>query len=295
MSQVVLQTVSQKLPILPAKVRALLQALEEPARYTTAELASMVAACGNLEAVLVNMLNSGFFRTRRKVRSAQDAFLLIGFNATRSVILGAVLKGLFPPREIVRNFDRELFLRHCIGTALASEMLAEKAGLSSELNRYRMSTYGFTHDIGTLALDYCLPVTLSRIYAHARSAGVTILQAERHILGELNHGIIGELVCRIWQLPADITNVVAYHHAPRQAKFDRTAVTVLYVGDNISWNYYEKLLSDQGLRYPMEKSVLAELGLSQADAVQIEEALPQQVDQAMRLLTLEAVDFSMLA
>jgi hypothetical protein len=29
--------------------------------------------------------------------------------------------------------------------------------------------------------------------------------------------------------------------------------------------------------------------------VQIEEALPQQVDQAMRLLTLEAVDFSMLA
>ena len=89
--------------------------------------------------------------------------------------------------------------------------------------------------------------------------------------------------------------MVAYHHAPRQAKSDRTAVTVLYVGDNISWNYYEKLLSDQGLRYPMEKSVLAELGLSQADAVQIEEALPQQVDQAMRLLTLEAVDFSMLA
>ena len=157
MSQVLLQVISQKLPKMPPKVRSLLYALEQPQKYSIAEVAALVADCGNLEGIVLDMLNSGFFRTRRKARSAQDAFLLIGFSAARSVVLGVVLKGLFPKEELVQNFDRDFFLRHCIGTAPSGAR--ERMGADSRLNRYRLSTYGFTHDIGTLAMDYCAPIT----------------------------------------------------------------------------------------------------------------------------------------
>jgi HD-like signal output (HDOD) protein len=293
-SQVLLQVISQKLPKMPPKVRSLLYALEQPQKYSIAEVAALVADCGNLEGIVLDMLNSGFFRTRRKARSAQDAFLLIGFSAARSVVLGVVLKGLFPKEELVQNFDRDFFLRHCIGTALASEMLAERMGADSRLNRYRLSTYGFAHDIGTLAMDYCAPITLSRIYAYAKRESVPVLQAERAVLGELTHSSIGDHVCRLWQLPGDITNVVAYHHAPRKAAEDEQAVAILYVGDIISWNYYERLLGNHDLRYAMDPTVLSSLGLTKADAQQVEDDLPQKVDEAMRFLTTDAIDFTLM-
>lgn len=295
MSKLVLQIVSQKLPRMPKQVVTLLEALESPEEYTLPQIAHLVGNCGRLEEVVLDMLNSGFFKTRRRAKNIEDAFLLIGFAAVRSVILGTVIKILFPRREIIENFDRDLFLRHCLGTALATEMLCEKAGLLDILNRYSLITYGFTHDIGTLALDYCLPVTLNRIYAYAKHAGVTILQAERTILTDLDHGIVGELVCRLWQLPTDITNVVTYHHMPRRAPGDKVALLAVNAGDRVSWNYYEGLLGNHKLRHDLDSTILSELGLTLDDAREVEGKLPEMVDQAMELLNIRAIEGTLLS
>lgn len=295
MPQVLLKVIEEKLPILPARVARLLEALEHPEKYSTAQIAALVAQCGNLEQVVLDMLNSGFFRTRRRAQSIQDAFLLIGSDAARSVVLAVVLKGLFPQRELIPNFDRGLFLRHCIGTALASEMLAERIGVADESSRYRFSTYGFTHDIGTLALDYCAPITLNRVFAYAQREKVSILNAERVILGELTHGVVGAHVCRLWGLPKDIANVAEHHHRPAQARTDQQEVAILYVGDGVSWNYYEKLLGSRGLRYPVDPTVVAGLGLTEAHLAEVEEELPGRVEEAVRLLNVEAVDLRLLS
>ena len=89
----------------------------------------------------------------------------------------------FPGASFLENFDRENFLRHCLGTGLAAQLLCIEAGLSEQYDSYKLINYGLIHDIGILALDRCLPVTLNRIFQIATEERIPILQAEVKVLG----------------------------------------------------------------------------------------------------------------
>ena len=134
--------------------------------------------------------------------------MLVGLEATRHIILGIVIHALFPKSQVVESFDRGSFLRHCLGTGIAARQLCLESWLDATYDSYKLTTYGLVHDIGGLALERCLPVTLSRIFRMVAEERVPVLEAEVKVLGQFTHSAIGEWVCRHWNLPADIRNVV---------------------------------------------------------------------------------------
>jgi len=53
-------------------------------------------------------------------------YSLWGLEATRHIILGILLQALFPQRQLLENFDRRSFFRHCLGTVLLRSSCARR-------------------------------------------------------------------------------------------------------------------------------------------------------------------------
>lgn len=286
MSTVLLKLIEENIPDLPRTAVEILEALERPTEMDIEALEAKMMRCGNLNEAIVQVLNSGYFATRRQAKNLHDAILLIGVRSLRNVVLALMIKLLFPQKELIHNFDRASFLRHCLGTAIACEMLTEYQG---EADRFRLFTYGFTHDIGVLVLDYCVPFTLSRVYTIAKVNGLSVLEAENRILAGLTHATIGEWLCRKWNLPPDIYQAVAYHHWPTGSQENRRELSLLHLGDVISLNYYEFLLNS-GRTYAINPEIVAALGLTNNQLRSVEDKLPDKVEQAIQLLDMSALD-----
>lgn len=288
-STVVLQMLERDLPVLPLQIADVIEELQDPSEINREALISKIKECGNLADIVLRILNSEYLWNVRRVSDLEDAVLLVGLEAVRHIILGVLLQSLFPKHQLVQNFDRGNFLRHCLGTALAAQMLCAAAGLSERYDSYRLITYGLIHDIGILALDRCLPMTLNRIFRMAKDEDLPILEAEVKVLGKFTHSVIGEWVCGKWNLPEDIRYVVQYHHAPKKARMVRQEIILMNIADTISFNYYESLL-ESAHKYRMDVELVRSLGLTMAQISKVEEALPVKVEQALERLDLKALD-----
>ncbi|NLM41740.1 MAG: HDOD domain-containing protein [Firmicutes bacterium] len=289
MSNVILQVLARDLPELPAPMAGIVAQLRNPNLIDLEALIDKIKACGNLSDIVLRMVNTGYLRHGRIADNLDDAVLLVGVEAVRHTVLGVLLYSMFPKRKLVQNFSRENFLRHCLGTAIAAQMLLDAAGLGEQYDSYRLITYGLLHDIGIVALDRCLPVTLNRIFQMAAEEHMPILEAEVKVLGKLTHSVIGEWVCGKWNLPPDIRNVVQYHHAPRKAKGSREEVVLMHIADVISFNYYESLLESVH-KYGMDVELVRSVGLTMSQISEVEEALPERVERAMQRLDVEALE-----
>lgn len=283
MSNVILQVLERDLPELPPQVAEIIEELRDPNLIDRPVLIRKINECGNLGAAVLRVVNSVGQRRGRCARSLEDAILLVGLEATRYIILGILLQALFPQRQLLENFDRRSFFRHCLGTGLAAQLLCQEAGLSGRFDTYKLVNYGLIHDIGILALDRCLPVTLNRIFQIATEENIPILQAEGKVLGRHTHSAIGQWVCTKWHLPPDIRNVVQYHHAPRRAQVNKQEIIIMHIADTISFNYYESL-RESVHKYEIDADLVESLGLSMAQILKVEEALPQRVERALEIL-----------
>jgi len=289
MSNVVLQVLERDLPDLPAQMSEVIAELKDPNLIDLPVLITKISQCGNLSEIVLRMVNSGYLRHGRKADDLEEAVILVGMEAVRHTILGVVLYSMFSKRQVLENFNRMNFLRHCLGTALAARMLSTEAGLDEQLDSYKLITYGLLHDIGIVALDRAMPITLNRIFKMAAEENMPILEAEVRVLGKLTHSMIGEWVCGKWNLPQDIRNVVQYHHAPRKAKLNRPEVALMHIADVISFNYYESL-TESVHKYALDMELLRSLGLNMGQIAQVEEALPERVERAMRALDFDALE-----
>lgn len=289
MSTIILQTLEAKIPTLPNVLNEILNDLENPATVDTQALITKINSCGNLSDIIVNLLNSGYFKTKKKVQNVHEGFILIGVESMRNVVLGILLRSLLAEEQFVENFDRQLFFKHCIGTAYASEMLLKHSNLVNHPNPYKLFTYGFTHDIGVLALDYCMPFTISRVHAFAKEKKIPLLRAETKILGEYVHTTVGAWLCQKWNIPLDIANIIRYHHSPRQAAVDKKELFLVSIGDTISMNYYERML-DSNHQYRIDTYIMESVGLSMQQIMEVQDRLPSKVDKAIKFLNVETLD-----
>lgn len=288
MSTMIFQVLERDLPSLPPSVAVVLAELGDPTTIDVQLVISELEKTPQIGENVVKIINSGYLKARRKADNIRDAILLVGIPAARNIILAVLLKILFPQRG-AQTVEREAFLRHCIGTAVASEMLSGCVELEGDCDRHRMITYGFTHDIGTLALDYAMPFTLQRIHALAKAEGVSLLEAEVRVLDNITHATVGEWVSNYWDLPRDISNVIKYHHTPRQAQENREELLVIHLGDLLSMNYYEAMVAT-GHIYKFDPTLLELLGLTMKQVEEIQEALPEKVDRVYKVLDMGGLD-----
>ncbi|MDO9054668.1 MAG: HDOD domain-containing protein [Gallionella sp.] len=168
-------------------------------------LASVIGTDVGLSAGLIKTANSPYFGMRQRVRSVNEAIVILGLKTASRAVAGLVLSKAFPN---VANLER--FWDASARIALLSGWLAQYLNISG-LHADDAYTFGLFRDCG-------IPVLLGRFPRYenvlvAANGDVTRSFTEVEA-AELptNHAMVGCLLAQNWWLPEEICLAIRNHH-----------------------------------------------------------------------------------
>lgn len=188
------------------------------------EIARQISHDQALSARVLRVANSSFFGLQNKVATIQEAVVVLGFRAVRSMVLAIGMGGAFRTDQC-KGFNAGAQQRHSIGTSMVAWHLSDMAGCNRDL----AFTAGLLHDVGQLALASNFSVEYAETIAFQRKHDLFITDAEREILGT-DHAEVGGLLAEIWHFPEPLRQAVADHHDPVRAGAESLA-NLMHVAD----------------------------------------------------------------
>ncbi len=228
---------------------------------------------------LISVLNT-FSKLDRKIITVKDAIIYLGTKNTRLIAISFLTRLLLPDKEgRTKVFDKRKYWKHCLGTSIAAYKLADKIGLS---NKDKVFVYGLIHDIGVTLLAITLPDKLDSIHS-LQQKGLHQIAAEKIVLSGITHADIGMWLCKEWNLPKEIIEIVAYHHTPFVSCENSVEVRLLHLADAISTNYYETLLGNHTTFLYSDK-IRTSLNLAQEDISEINAGISDEINKIYKLL-----------
>ncbi|MBS1139708.1 MAG: hypothetical protein H6R13_1161 [Proteobacteria bacterium] len=251
------------LPALPTVVAELLASFGND-EVDIGLLAEQISHDQALTARLLRVANSSFYGLQSRISTINEAVVVLGFRAVRSMVLAVGVSGVFRA-DHCPGFDPQAYIRHCVGVGLVARALAQMTGRNPEL----AFTGGILHDIGELVLATCFPEQYAKALAYRTQHDCSLIEAERDIIG-LDHGMVGGLLADTWRFPASLRSAVAEHHSPSAATAGSLA-DLTHLADCIA-HALGLAKTDSEMVMPVDPTAWQRLGL---DSEKIAPILPQ--------------------
>lgn len=260
---------------LPPELSVLLEMLKDPMTLDRGALVKQIGAVPGLEQSILELVNSSYFQTTRKIETMREVVLYYGVQNVQDFVSYLAIRPFHA--QIVKQtriFRASHYWRHSLGTAVAARMLSSKLDRGES---YMMFSYGLFHDIGVTVLHKVFPDEIDEIFREQRRHNDQIT-AERKILDGVTHEELGLWLCKKWRLPASIQNIVAYHHRPLEAPIAQEEVKLFHVADMIGIMYYEEQLGVYNTK-EIDKTILDSLRIHPEMVKEIRRALPAEVEK----------------
>lgn len=194
------------LPALPSIVLELIRSFDDP-EVDVARLAETISHDQALAARTLRVANSSFYGLTSKVKTINQAVMVLGFDTVRSLVsAGAIvhaLPGTGPHRDLAQ------FWRHAMATAVCARSIARRTRLNQE---YAFLS-GLLHDIGRLVLATRFPRQYAAAMDWRDQHDAWQVDAEQQVLG-IDHQQVGLMLAELWKFPALIQRAIGNHHAP---------------------------------------------------------------------------------
>ena len=171
--------------------------------FSAHELAAIIATDQALTAKLLRLANSPYYGFARRITTARDAVVLLGYRSVRGAALTSCL---MQTAQTSGNLDQDAFWQFSIATGILAEVLARTDGAHQE----EAFTAGVLHQIGLLALDQGRPQALRAALAAREDRGLSLHDAEREVLGFTD----AELGALHWNFPQALAEAVRDHAKP---------------------------------------------------------------------------------
>lgn len=214
---------AQKLPNIPKVVQELIESFNDE-NVNTEAIANKISADQVLTAKVLRAANSAHYGGHRKVASVNDAVLILGFNAVRTLVLASGITGAFKAPD---GFDLRGFWHNSFAVASTCKWLARYSKDSQET----AFTCGMIHNIGELLIHILLPEECKEIQKIV-DKGARNSDIEKHVLGFDFPEAGAELASR-WKFPDSIVAAIRYQLDPNSsAEFSRYAA-LIYIADYI--------------------------------------------------------------
>lgn len=203
------------LPTIPTLLLPLLQHLCEPAEAVSIDrVVSIISQDPSLAAQCLRMVNSPLFGMRYPIETVRGAVLGLGVNRVRQIAMTcSLLKSLASKGAISA---RSLWA-HSLAVAMVAEKFAREGGYPEPEQAY---SAGLLHDLGILVALAACPAEFDSAAVVASRERRALYLCERELNG-FDHGEIGAMLARQWQLPAPYHQVLRYHHEVEQASEHR--------------------------------------------------------------------------
>ena len=214
------------LPSIPSSVSRIMAVLDDP-ESSTRELTEAIGTDQSLATRLLKIVNSAYYGFPRKIDSLDQAVTVLGYRSIRELLLVTTLLNEVNSRTGQRSLDRKRFWEHALGCGAAAKTIARWKGVSGADTIFLA---GLLHDIGKVFLDAFLHDEYSQIVEAAQKKNLLLIEAEEYFLG-VNHTDFGHWLAAEWNLPANLTAAILYHHEPDLAKNHYQVACLVHIGD----------------------------------------------------------------
>lgn len=196
------------LPAMPHIATLVVEKLSDP-KAMPRDIYYLITKDQGLAARVLKVANSPYYGASRSISSMRDAVLFMGFDAIRSLIMTAVMKGMFSALGLAEK----LLWEHSLASASAARQIATALGIE---NTEEAFLAGLVHDIGKAVLFLRFPDKMSHIMQEVYNTGASFSDLEQTVLG-FTHAQVGQLVADKWRFALNIEDAIANHHQPDQA------------------------------------------------------------------------------
>jgi HD-like signal output (HDOD) protein len=246
------------LPTLPAVLAPLLRYLEQPPEnIDLQQVIELISQDKSLTAQCLHMANSPLFGRLQTVDSVRGAVMALGIRHMREIAVSCSVLKLMP--SVRSTLDPSVFWVHSFSCALVSQKLAQRIRFYNPEKAYLA---GLLHDLGIIAILWLAPDDFCAAFDLARCEEIPLHEAEQRTLG-FSHCETGEILAHRWNLAADVSAVVQFHHHPETAPAHRSLVAIVHLADLLC------RMRDLGYGYPEQRQI--NLLESQAHALLIAE------------------------
>lgn len=189
--------------VLPFVARKLIEIISDN-NVSISDLCDVVEKDQIIAARVLKVSNSALYGLRMEVTSLQQAIMILGFKAIRSLVLSVSTKSLHKRIGITEK----MMWDHSVGAAIATKMIS--AHLESEVKDVAFLG-GLMHDLGKVFMNNELPEAFSKVMMKIYNQGVESIIAEEEIFG-YTHAEIGAKVISKWGLSPVLVKILEMHH-----------------------------------------------------------------------------------
>lgn len=197
-----------RLPSIPKVVQELLQTFDNP-DADMKQIANKIALEPVLTAKLLRTANASHYGLPRKVASVQDAVIVLGFSAVRTLVMAS---GLVTSLKMPAALDKKQFWTDAFAVAEGAKWLGK---FGAKVDPNTLATAGLVHTVGQL-LMYSVYPDLAIKVKHAMAAGQSRLEAEQAVFG-YTYCVVGAELAKRWKFPAAICEALLHQNAPLAA------------------------------------------------------------------------------
>lgn len=180
------------------------------------DLAHAVKADPAFVGRLIKAANTVHAGGRRPIASIQDALIVLGIPAVRSMALGFSLLSSFKAGKC-GNFDYLHFWSRSLALAVALQTLVARTHAAPPEEAFSI---GLLSHIGELALATIFPDEYSRVLAQSREKGAASLIDIEQATFVMTHGELTAAMMIDWGLPKIFASPVYFHEQPDKADFE---------------------------------------------------------------------------
>ncbi|MCH8156269.1 MAG: HDOD domain-containing protein [Nitrospinae bacterium] len=189
-----------------------LREVTEDEDFSFEEVGEIITMDASLSARILRIVNSAFYCFDSKIESIPHALSVIGIEELQQLVLATSVMKQFQgiPRDLI---DMESYWKHSVACGLAARSIAS---LMQENNPERFFIAGLLHDVGRLVMCIKAPDLFSQAMSYSRKSGDRLQRSEAKVFG-FDHGEVGGMLLKSWNLPTSLQEPAAYHHRPTQA------------------------------------------------------------------------------
>ncbi len=186
---------ADKLPTLPGIAIKILETVKKE-DVNVREVADVLSADPPLSAKVLKTVNSPYFGINREITSVGHAVGLLGIDTVKTLALSFSLVGGLKKKG-KDEFDYAAFWKNSLTSAVVSRSVAHEILPASAEDLFFL---GLLSDIGTLAINRCMPEQYSLVLKEKQDSSCSLHEAETRTLG-FSHADIGAELIKRWGLP----------------------------------------------------------------------------------------------
>ncbi len=218
---------------------------------------------------VLQLINSAYYSLPSKVNSL----------TRKNVVLSFALFESFSKRDAFRAFTADAFWAHSLSVAAGAKLLAGHHDVPfAEREDYFVA--GLMHDIGKIPLNHLFTEEYRRAAEWARDAGTSMRQGEQAVIG-IDHGAVGEVIAKKWELSPDLASALALHHEPPALR-DRglSLVDAVALADALTHGMGVGISGSEESGRDERRQALADWGLPAETVAALTAAMAQEIEKA---------------